>query len=82
MRFGIQDEISFVKLETVEESYQYAFKDEEILTKKHEKRQSGRDGIFKIGRGRSYGEGGRSNNSVQDKGKCEWKNDEKGKTKW
>ena len=38
LRFGIKDEISFVKLESVEEAYQYALKDEEILTKKHEQR--------------------------------------------
>ena len=35
-RSGIQDEISFVKLERVEEAYQYALKFDEILTKKHE----------------------------------------------
>lgn len=34
-RSGIQDEISFVKLESVEEACQYALKAEEILTKKH-----------------------------------------------
>ena len=38
LRSGIQDEISFVKLESVEEAYQYSLKDEEILTKKHEQR--------------------------------------------
>ena len=42
LRFGIQDEIIFVKLESVEEAYQYALKDEDILTKKHEKRHGGR----------------------------------------
>ena len=36
LRFRIQDEISFFKLESVEEAYQYALKLEEILTKKHE----------------------------------------------
>ena len=36
MRAGIQDEISFVKLESVEEAYQYALRVEEILTKKNE----------------------------------------------
>ena len=35
-RSRIQDEISFVKLESVEEAYQYALKAKEILTKKHE----------------------------------------------
>ena len=38
LRYEIQDEISFVKLESVEEAYQYALKAEEILTKKHEQR--------------------------------------------
>ena len=42
----IQDEISFVKLESVEEAYQYALKAEEILTKKHEQRQRSRGGRF------------------------------------
>ena len=36
LRSGIQDEISFVKLESVEEAYQYDLKAEETLTKKHE----------------------------------------------
>ena len=44
--FVIQDEISFVKLESVDEAYQYALKDDEILTKKHEKIQRGRGGLF------------------------------------
>ena len=69
-------------MESVEEAYQYALKAEEILTKKHEQRQRGRRGRFQRGRGRSYGEGGISNNFVQDKGKSKWKNDDKGKTKW
>ena len=38
LRFEIQDEISFVKLESVEEAYQYALKAKEILTKKHEQK--------------------------------------------
>ena len=46
LRFGIQDEISFVKLESVEEAYQYAMKVEEILRKKHKQRQRGRGGRF------------------------------------
>ena len=62
LRSGVQDEISFVKLESVEEAHQYALKAEEILTKKHEQRQRGRRGRFQRGRGRSYGESGRSNN--------------------
>ena len=82
LRSGTQDEISFVKLKSVEEAYQYALKDEEILTKKHKKRQRSRAGRFLRGRGRSYGEGGRSDSSMQDKRKSEWKNDDKGKTKW
>ena len=40
LRSRIQDDISFVKLESaLKESYQYALKTKEILTKKHEKRQ-------------------------------------------
>ena len=71
MRFVIQDEISFVKLESVEEAYQYALKDEEILTNKHEQRQRGRGGRFQRGRSRSYGRGDRFGNSMQDKGEYE-----------
>ena len=67
LRFGIQDEISFFKLESVEEVYQYALKVEEILKKKHEQRQRGRVGRFQRGKGGSYGEGGRSENFVQDR---------------
>ena len=33
LRSGIQDEISFVKLESVEEAYQYALKVEEIFSR-------------------------------------------------
>ena len=82
LRSRIQDEISFVKLESVEEAYQYALKAEEILTKNHEQRQRGRGGRFQRGRGRSYGEGSRSDNFVQDKEKSKWKNDDKDKTEW
>ena len=46
LRSGIEDEISFVKLESVEEAYQYVLKAKEILTKKHEKRQRGRGSRF------------------------------------
>ena len=46
LRSGIQDEISFVKLESVEEAYQYALKAKEILTKKHKHRQRDRVGRF------------------------------------
>ena len=69
LRSKIQDKISFVKLENVEEAYQYALKVEEILIKKHGQRQRGRGGRFQRGRGRSYGEVSRSDNSIQDKGK-------------
>ena len=55
LRSRIQDEISFVKLESVEEAYQFSLKAKEILTKKHEHRQRGRGGRFHRGRGRSYG---------------------------
>ena len=53
LRFGIQDEISFVKLESVEEACQYALKAKEILAKKHEQRQRGRGGRFQRGKGKS-----------------------------
>ena len=46
LRSRIQDEISFLKLESVGEAYQYALKVEEILTKKHEQKQIGRGGRF------------------------------------
>ena len=46
LRIGIQDEIFFMKLESVEEAYQYALKVEESLTKKREQRQRGRGGRF------------------------------------
>ena len=38
LRSKIQEEIRFVKLVSVEESYQYALKAGEILTKKHGQR--------------------------------------------
>ena len=34
------------------------------------------------GRGRSYGEGSRFDNFVQDECKFEWKNDDKDKSEW
>ena len=46
LRSRIQDEISFVKLKSVEEAYQYALKAKEILTKKYEQRKRGRGGKF------------------------------------
>ena len=42
LRSRIQDEMSFVKVYSVEEAYQYAIKFEEILTKRYEQRQRGR----------------------------------------
>ena len=71
LRSRIQDEINFLKLESVEEAYKYALKAEEILKKKHGQRKRGRGGRFKRGRYISYGEGGRSDNYVQEKGKSE-----------
>ena len=82
LRSRIQDEKSFVKLESLEEDYKYALKDEEILTNKHEQRQRARGGRFQRGRGRSYGESGRSEKSMQDKGKSKWKIDDKCKIEW
>lgn len=66
----------------MEEVYQYSLKVEEIFTKKHEQRQRGKGGIFQRGRGRSYGEIGRSKNYVQDKHKSKCKTEDKDKTEW
>ena len=46
LRFGMQDEIIFVKLNSVEEANQYALKSKEILAKRYEQRQRGRCGRF------------------------------------
>ena len=46
LRSRIEDEITFAKLESVEEAYQYVLKAKKILTKKHEQRQRGRGGRF------------------------------------
>ena len=46
LRSRIQDEMSFVKLDSVKETYQYDLKVEEILTKRYEQRQRGRGGRF------------------------------------
>ena len=46
LRFGIEDDMSFVKVDSMEEAYQYALKFEEILTKRYEQRQRGRSGRF------------------------------------
>ncbi|GLJ40994.1 hypothetical protein SUGI_0848680 [Cryptomeria japonica] len=48
---SIQEELSMIKLESVEEAYQYAIKAEEKLNKIHEQRQRGRGGRFIGGRG-------------------------------
>ena len=75
LRVSIQEEISMVKLENIEEAYQFALKAGEKLNKRHEKRQRGRGGRFPRGRGRSNGENGRSKpeKTNLDKGKTEWK---------
>ena len=36
LRFGIQDEMSFVKVDIVEEAYQYSLKAKDLLTKRYE----------------------------------------------
>ena len=72
--------MSFVKVDSVEEAYQYALNFEDILTKRYEQRQRGRGGTFQRGRGRFNNEEGRSDNYMQDKGKIEWKSEDKGKT--
>lgn len=38
LQMSIQDELNMVKLESVEEAYQYALKTKEKLNKRHEKR--------------------------------------------
>ena len=42
----IQDEINFINMETLEEAYLYALRDEEILEKKQHHRQRTRGGRF------------------------------------
>ena len=66
MRSRIQDEMSFVKVDSLEEAYQYAIKAKEILTRRYEQRQRGRGGRFQRGRGRFNNGDGRSDNSAQD----------------
>ena len=46
LRSRIQDEISFVKVDSVEEAYRYTLKAKDILTKRYEQRQRGRSGRF------------------------------------
>lgn len=62
LRMSIQDELSLIKLQSVEEAYQYVLKVEEKLNKIHEQRQRGRGGrfsrgIFQGGRGYFRGRG-------------------------
>ena len=52
------------------------------MTKRYEQRQGGRGGRLQRGRGRFNNRDGRFDNSVQDKGKYEWKNEDKGKKEW
>lgn len=75
LRVSIQEEISMVKLENIEEAYKFALKAEEKLNKGHEKRQRGCGGRLPRGRGRSNGENGRSEPEKQnlDRAKTEWK---------
>ena len=82
LRYGIQDETSLVKLDSVEEAYQYALKAEENLKKRYEQRQRGRGGRFQKGRSRFNNGDGRSESSMQEKGKYEWKIEDNGKTEW
>ena len=79
LRTSIQDEISFVEMESIKEAYLYDqsvkeayfydFIDEEILKKKHKCRQRTRDGRFQKSRGRSYAESRRLDSTSHDKGK-------------
>ena len=75
LRVSIQEESSLVKLENIEEAYEFSLKAKEKLNNKHEKRQRGRGGRFPRGRGRSNGENGRSELEKinLEKGKTEWK---------
>lgn len=60
LQMSIQDELSVIKLQSVEEAYQYALKAEEKLNKRHEQKQRGRGGRFSKERfqgGRSYSGG-------------------------
>lgn len=75
-RTSIQNEISYVKKDSVEEAYQFYLKAEEILAKKHNQRQSG---IFQQSRGRTYGEGNRYDSAMQVKGKSEWNEEPTGR---
>lgn len=43
-RMSIQDEINYVKMDSVEEAYKFYSKAEEQLTKRHDQRQKGRGG--------------------------------------
>ena len=46
LRSRIQDEMIFVKVDSVEEACQYDLKAEEILAKRYKQRQKGRGGRF------------------------------------
>ena len=46
MRSRIQDEMSFIKVYSVEEAYQYPLKDKEILEKRYKQIQRGHGGRF------------------------------------
>lgn len=81
-RISIQDEINYVKIDSVEEPYDYDLKAEDVLTKRHEKIQRGRGGVFQRGRATSCEENKRSNSAVQDKDKGEHKGEDRGKIEW
>ena len=44
LRYRIQDEISFMEVDSVEEAYQYSLKAKEILAKRYEQRKRGQGG--------------------------------------
>lgn len=67
--FSIKDEINFVNMESVEESYLYALRSEEILTKKHEKRQRERGEIFQWSIVRSCQKSRKCDNALHNRGK-------------
>lgn len=57
---SIQKKISLVKVESIEETYQFSLKDEEKFHKRHDRRTRGRGSRFPRGRGKSYDENSRS----------------------
>ena len=64
LKSRIQDEMSFMNIDSVEEAYQYALKAEEILEKGYEQRQRDQGGRFQSGKGRFNNGDGKFDNSI------------------